>query len=99
MWGDFNTLDCAEVVRAGDLDCMRSFSTHGDSSTGLLGSLKSGRLGESPVNLSIVASLYTPEGCAKAWYSIFELGSPIARGSYRNGTSLRKGGTRGAVIL
>ena len=49
------TLDCADVVRGnpGDLDRGRSPSAQGDSSTGLLDSLKIGRLGESPVNLSI----------------------------------------------
>lgn len=47
------TLDCADVVRAGDLDRGRSPSAQGDSSMGLLDSLKIGRLGESPVNLSM----------------------------------------------
>lgn len=49
------TLDCADVVRAypGDLDRGRSPSAQGESSMGLLGSLKIGRLGESPVNLSM----------------------------------------------
>lgn len=49
------TLDCADVVRGnpGDLDRGRSPSAQGDSSMGLLDSLKIGRLGESPVNLSI----------------------------------------------
>lgn len=49
------TLDCADVVRAypGDLDRDRSPSAQGDSSMGLLDSLKIGRLGESPVNLSM----------------------------------------------
>lgn len=49
------TLDCAEVMRAwlGDLDGALSVSTQGDSSICLLGSLKTGRLGESPVNLSM----------------------------------------------
>lgn len=52
--GGAATLDCAEVVRTGDLDCARLLSTQGDSSMALVGSLKMGRLGESLVNLSMV---------------------------------------------
>lgn len=40
----------------GDLVGVRLLSTHGDNSMALLDSLKMGRLGESPVNLSMVLS-------------------------------------------
>lgn len=52
------TLDCAEVVRAypGDVDRERPFSAQGASSIDLLGSLKTGRLEESRVNLSMVSN-------------------------------------------
>lgn len=53
------TLDCAEVVRTGDFEGVRPPSAQGDSSIDLDGSLNMGRLGESPVNLSMV-----PEGCS-----------------------------------
>lgn len=56
------TLDCAEVVRAGDLDCARLLSTQGDSSTALVGSLKMGRLVESPVYLSIFSGEWPKRG-------------------------------------
>lgn len=52
------TLDSVGVVRVGDLAGVRLPSTHGDNSMALLDSLKMGRLGESPVNLSMIP------GCA-----------------------------------
>lgn len=51
------TLDCADVVRAnpGDVDRERPLSAQGANSIDLLGSLKTGRLEESLVNLSMVS--------------------------------------------
>lgn len=40
----------------GDLAGVRLLSTHGDNSMALLDSLKMGRPGESPVNLSMIPS-------------------------------------------
>lgn len=59
-----STLDCADVMRAwlGDLDGALSGSTQGDNSICLLGSLKTGRLGESPVNLSMTLKKNAEKG-------------------------------------
>lgn len=48
------TLDSVGVDRVGDLVGVRLPSAHGDNSIDLLVSLKMGRLGESPANLSMV---------------------------------------------
>lgn len=50
----------------GDLAGVRLLSTHGDNSMALLDSLKMGRLGESPVNLSMVL------GCAVMRETVLE---------------------------
>lgn len=54
----------------GDLVGVLLVSTHGDSSMALLGSLKMGRLGESPVNLSMV-----PSGAVVKGFRVGSLGS------------------------
>lgn len=53
------TLDSVGVDRMGDLVGVRLPSTQGDNSMALLGSLKMGRLGESPVNLSMISGSWS----------------------------------------